>query len=163
MKHLLLFAALLSAASCASPADKSRAAVSAYLKTKLDDPGSYTPVRWGPLAPFRQKTADSLAALALLPAHEAQASRAQQGLDSLRQTGLETRSPGYKAIELRGQAAAERADSIGAIGVKLLASKDSTRLGVVGWHSYRAKNKLGALVLDSSQFVVYQTGRVQAL
>jgi hypothetical protein len=37
---------------------------------------------------------------------------------------------------------------------------DTTRIGTQLTHTYRAKNKLGALVLDSTPFVVYKNGQV---
>ena len=49
---------------------------------------------------------------------------------------------------------------------KVLASpgfKDTARVGTRLTHAYRGKNKLGATVLDSAQFVVYNNGQVQAL
>ena len=36
-------------------------------------------------------------------------------------------------------------------------------MGALPAHAYRTKNKLGALQLDSAQFVVYKNGRVQQI
>jgi hypothetical protein len=44
--------------------------------------------------------------------------------------------------------------------VVLERSKDSTRIGTVVSHAYRAKNKMGALVLDSARFLVTKNGQV---
>ena len=40
---------------------------------------------------------------------------------------------------------------------------DTTRIATALTHTYRSKNKLGALVLDSARFVVYPTGKVVRL
>lgn len=40
--------------------------------------------------------------------------------------------------------------------------KDTTRLGMRVVHAFRGKNKLGATVLDSAQFIVYKDGKVAA-
>jgi hypothetical protein len=161
MKLLLPFLLLL--AGCSTDSDPMHAAVSGYIKKNLGEPDSYTSVRWGKATSFQQRQADSLAAIALLPSYQAQATRAQQGLDSLRDESVETGSDWEKSIKYRMLVAAERADSLAAIGQRLKDSQDTTRIGVVQLHAFRAKNKMGAIVLDSAHFLVYENGRVKVI
>lgn len=77
-----------------------------------------------------------------------------------------TRRDSVKAVLAPIMAQPGYAASQGGFVDKLLASHaftDTTRVGTQLTHSYRAKNKLGATVLDSAQFVVYRNGRVQQL
>jgi hypothetical protein len=161
MKLLLPFLLLL--AGCSTDSNPTHAAISGYIKKNLGEPDSYSAVRWGKIIAFRKQQADSLAAIALMPSYQAQATRAQQGLDSLRDESVETGSAWEKSINRRMLVAAERADSLAAIGQRLKDSQDTTRIGVMQLHAFRAKNKMGAIVLDSAHFLVYKNGRVKAI
>jgi hypothetical protein len=63
----------------------------------------------------------------------------------------------------RGEVYLHRADSISKLLARLEKSTDSTQLGKAVWHSFRAKNKTGALVLDSALFIVFKDGKITAL
>ena len=71
-----------------------------------------------------------------------------------------TRRDSLKAV-LEPIMKTDYAASQGGFVDKVLASpefKDTTRVGTLLTHAYRGKNKLGATVLDSAQFVVYTNG-----
>lgn len=171
MKKLLILCALLAGAChpATSPAEVSaspaQAAVTAYLKKTLDDPASYQPVRWGAATAFQQREVDAARA-------EEETAELQQQLELAR---IETAGMARlieigdvdKAAFNREKRAADcythRADSVNQLVNKLTASTDTTRLGASIWHVFRAKNKLGALVLDSARFVVKKSGEVVAV
>lgn len=77
-----------------------------------------------------------------------------------------TRRDSVKAILAPILARPGYAASQGGFVDKMIASPaftDTARVGTLLTHAYRAKNKLGATVLDSAQFVVYAGGQVQQL
>lgn len=161
---VLCLAVLVSACS-PTPADPTRAAVTAYLRKTLDDPASYQPVRFGAVTPWLQRGADSLAAGAKALAMQADYAHAQSFIDSCNSGEMfadeDTTRQGMS--KRSGVAAGQRSDENLIQLKRLQSSADTTRLGSVFWHSFRAKNKLGALVLDSARFVVSTTGTVRVL
>lgn len=165
MKHLPLAVLLLTGlAACSTFADNpTHSAIEAYLEKTLDDPASYEAVRWGKSKPFSQHQADSLAAIALEVRYQAQQDLAQQSLDSLESTNVDPDSEEWVAIKARMMRAATRADSVGMVVKKLTASQDTARVGFAVVHAFRAKNKMGALVLDSARFIVFNDGKITAL
>lgn len=159
MKKLLL-AGLLGLAACsaapeekaAAPADSLHTAVEAYLKKTADDPASYQPAGWGRPNPWQQRDVDALAAR---DAAEKAKISYEYTVKAARYT-----TPGGRKLFADNAAATKRFQLL---EDSLLRSKDTTNLGVVVTHTYRAKNKMGALVLDSAQFIVYKNGKVQKL
>lgn len=162
---LLLVASALLLTACGGPTDSdpTHAAVTTYLKKNMNDPASYTVARWGRPAVYRQRQADSLAAVGEQRKWQPLAAHAKSAIDSLHQVKLFPDVESLRKASRLGMAAARAADSLQLIIDKLLASKDTARLGTLLTHAYRGKNKLGAVVLDSAQFVVYKDGRVQQL
>lgn len=135
MKKLLLLP-LFSLAAC-SPTDSNttHAAVTAYLRQHANEPASYEAVRWGGGTAFTRR--DSAAAAAEVLSREYD------------------RTAGDGRTEKRTQ--------LIHTAIRLEAVTDTARVGTHLTHAYRGKNKLGATVLDSAQFVVYKNGQVQAL
>lgn len=166
MKKLLpfLFAALVGLASC-SHETANQKAVAAYLKNKLDDPSSYESLRWGIPVTWRQHNADSLAAIAKMASMQADYAHAQSFIDSCKSGEMFADEDTVRQGRAKrsGVAAGQRVDTEVEVLKHLQASTDTTRLGVALWHSFRAKNKLGALVLDSAHFVVSKAGVVSIL
>lgn len=175
IKYLLL-AALTGVAGCSSAPtkteaaksaeDPTHAAVVAYLKKTLDDPASYQPAYWGKTKPFQQRSLDIDKAADLFEdyRHQHELGQAQSehfirmaDMSTTPKQGLAELDKAKRVIKLY----AYRADSIKKISDKFAASTDTTRLGSVVSHTFRAKNKMGALVLDSAVFTVLKTGEVQ--
>jgi hypothetical protein len=121
---------LLSACSTAPTATPEQAAIAAYIKANTNDPASYEAVGWGKPIVFTRKDSATALANKLHTAYTASTGNSE-----------------------------ERAKLIND-AIKLSAITDTTRIGTQLTHTYRAKNKLGALVLDSTQFVVYEDGQV---
>ena len=162
---LLLAASALLLTACGGPTDSdpAHAAVTAYLKKNMNDPASYASARWGRPTVYRQRQADSAAAAEKQKVWRTLANHAGTAIDSLHEIKLFPTSEALQKTSYSAQVAAARADSLLPIITKLAASTDTARLGTVLTHAYRGKNKLGAVVLDSAQFVVYKNGRVQQL
>ena len=135
MKKLLCLPLLSLVACTATDSDPAHTAVSQYLKTHANDPASYEAVRWSGAAGYTRR--DSAAAAA----------------EKLFNKYKDTQSEGRPSGEL----------SIIKESLRLSKVTDTTRVGTLLTHAYRGKNKLGAIVLDSAQFVVYTNGQVQAL
>jgi hypothetical protein len=160
MKLLLPTALLLSLAACSPPtpytveadapkADPTQTAVTAYLKKTLDDPVSYQPAEWGKATPWQQKDADALAA-------QDAAEKAEISYEYTKKAARYTTPSGRR---LFNENAAE-AKHFQQLADSLLHTTDTTRLGQVITHAYRAKNKMGAVVLDSARFLVSKNGQV---
>lgn len=176
MKKLLLWCLVPLAWACSSspttkavPAvDPTHAAVTAYLKKTLDDPASYQPARWGKEKPYTKRDVAIEQSGDLILEARHQGELGQVAADGYMRTSEiygetnPTRALGELAKAKRANARyAHRADSVMALSKKLRTSTDTTRLGMGCVHAYRAKNKMGALVLDSAYFTVMKTGEVQ--
>ncbi|RYF50564.1 MAG: hypothetical protein EOO38_05355 [Cytophagaceae bacterium] len=162
MKALLPFALLLSLSACSTPAPEQAAttapvegsahtAVVASLKKTLDDPASYQPVRWGSPKAWRKDDANRID----LDSLKERANIFYDLLKSERNARVVSESEFDKTAAILRQLQRKQ-DS-------LLHTADTTRLGVVLSHAYRAKNKMGAIRLDSARFLVYKNGSVQRL
>jgi hypothetical protein len=174
MKKILLPTLLLLAA-CSPPtplkveeADKPTAdvlihlAVSDFVRSTADDPASYQPARWGTPRPWQQKDASKIAADTLLPA----LTKARTEADRLAAKWASAKAKGHSTTASWRSMMVE-ADTAYLKLYKqkfvLSKSRDTTRLGSLITHAYRAKNKMGALQLDSAQFIVYKNGKVEKL
>lgn len=169
MKRLFLFCLVpLTWACSSSPAGKAAAgdpthiAVTAFLKKSLDDPASYQPARWGKVANYQQKEVDAEQA----ELETLQYKNYLELADISNKSYLELIDLGAdrKVLERTHKSVVtemHRADSVKSKITKLSSSSDTTRLGRSVWHAFRAKNKMGALVLDSARFIVLNTGEVK--
>lgn len=135
MKKLLLLLLLSLAACSPNDSDPTHAAVTAYLQQHANDPAIYEAVRWGLPTAFTRRDSAAAAAEALSSQYD--------------RTAAEGGTP-------------QRAGLLNT-AIRLEAITDTTRVGTRLTHAFRGRNKLGATVLDSAQFVVYRTGQVQAL
>lgn len=169
MKHYILSALLLvGLVSChgQEDSDPAHAAVTAYLKKNLDDPSSYQSANWGKQKPFTQQDVDIERAADYLSAHQKQRQTGNTAsqhyidmadLSSTPEDGLAQLAKAKRVLAVF----THRGDSIMALYNKAKASTDTTRLGTVLTHAYRAKNKSGALELDSATFTILRTGKVE--
>lgn len=138
--------------STAPVSDPTHTAVTAFLKKSLDDPASYQPTGWGKPQPWLQKDVDALAA-------QDAAERANIAYSYTKKAARFTTPSGRKLFA--DNAAETKRYQL--LEDSLLHSTDTTRLGQVITHVYRAKNKMGALQLDSAQFIVLRNGSVKRL
>lgn len=148
----------------APKADPTQTAVTAYLKKTLDDPASYQPAHWGKPDVWQQQDANAMRADSMqdkvdLSMHylKLENARATRLADlHLTRAQKSTFDKGFKDAAADVEFFQNLQDS-------LLKANDSTRLGTIVSHAYRAKNKMGALQLDSARFLVYKSGQVQRL
>lgn len=160
----VLCLAVLASACSSSPSDPTQAAVATYLKKTLDDPASYAPVRFGPVTPWRQRDADTTAASERVPAWATAVGAYEAQADSMNQLArLGADKDVFDVYVRKSKAAARTADSLSAIILALKASKSEAVLGESIRHSFRAKNKMGAVVLDSARFIITKAGAVTVL
>ena len=163
MKKLL--ALLLLAGGCSAPETSTlvpvlapaQSAVAAYMKKTLDDPASYQPVRWGKVTPFLKQEQIQGQALALIELGR------QQGDSTLDLIRGEASAQSIAQSEALGKRLFAHADTVAREADRLFKTHDSTSLGASLSHSFRAKNKMGAVVLDSARFVVMNDGTVTAM
>lgn len=158
---------LLAACSTGPPLSPIQKKVSTYLRKTLDDPASYQSVRWGVSKPFQQRDLDIGKAADLVLEYRHQSELMQLRSEHfIRMSDIYSSNPKMGLAELDKAKKvmnlySRRADSVMALSNKFAASIDTTRLGESISHAYRAKNKMGALVLDSAFFTVLKTGEVQ--
>jgi hypothetical protein len=164
----VLFSTLL-LASCSPSTPKltpQQEAVTNYLKKTLDDPASYQPVRWSNEQVWREKDQARLG----IEAERFQVLKDSLNIDTNHHSyqssikiakiapALTSHIAKYKAA---WQRSIVRTDSLHKRIDSLLAVSDTTRLGYLITHTFRAKNKMGGLVLDSARFEVQKNGQVR--
>lgn len=164
MKNLLLlFCLLATACNTTPPLSPTQQAVTAYLKKTLDDPTSYQPVRWGKPAPFQQQEVDHADGDSERIPSDGAIERAKIGQESyMKLVDLGAGPAVLAGNQARTKQTLHEADSLSKVIARLHASTDTTRLGMSIWHTFRTKNKMGALVLDSARFIVKKNGEVIA-
>jgi len=167
MKQLLpTLACVLYLAGCTSSptATKEQEAISAYIKEHANDPDSYQSVRFGKAEPWRQHNADKLEADQLLEKVNRSLDYVNKSTEqTIRMIRLNASKEQLKPFEARYEENLAEYKQIRAKYDSLKYSTDTTRIGSVLIHAFRGKNKMGALVLDSAQFVVYKDGKVKPL
>jgi hypothetical protein len=163
MKKLLLAALLLSGLGACSPptpytveqdvpkATPIQTAVTAYLKKTLDDPASYQPAEWGKPRAWQKDDANSI------------------DIDSIKERSnilfdlLKSERRPRVASQKQFDETAAALKRLQNAQDSLIHTVDTTRIGTLLTHTYRAKNKTGALQLDSARFLVYKNGQVKRL
>jgi hypothetical protein len=164
MKKLLIATLLLATGCTHADSDPTHAAIAAYLKKSLNDPASYEAAHWGQIVPFEQREVDAEIVAAEQVAYKNQLDMAKQTNESyLRLLDIGADEKTLASSKHRGEVYLYRADSVSKLLAKLEKSTDSTQLGKAVWHSFRAKNKTGVLVLDSTLFIVFNNGKITAL
>lgn len=174
MKHLLPVALLLALAACSSPAketvaeapkvDPTQAAVTGYLKKTLDDPASYQPAHWSKPMPWQQKDVDRLEAREASKKADISIYYMRKETDrSVRMIRMGASKTQMKPFDAHFNELEKEVKQFQRLEDSLLNSTNRTQLGTRITHAFRAKNKMGALVLDSAQFVVYKDGTVKPL
>lgn len=135
--------------------------ITAHLKKNLDDPASYQPASWS--KPVAYRVADKAAwekqfadselegRLRLLDMHVGSYNR-------FKGKRFGEKATAYYQAKIKS--ATKETDSLRLIATKLGEVKDTTLIGTVYTHVFRAKNKMGGLVLDSAQFLVTPDGKL---
>jgi hypothetical protein len=166
MKKLLPALGLLAACTSGSVDNSTHKAISDYLQKTLANPASYQAVSWGKATPWRQQDLDAETAVTYLM----QGYQERRTLRAVSQHFSDLRNSSRTPKEVLAELAKAkpllafikyREDSIRRLYNKAKTSTDTTRLGTVVVHAYRAKNKLGAFQLHSATFTVLKTGEVQ--
>jgi hypothetical protein len=163
----LFTAALLASCSPSTPKlTPQQQAVTDYLQKTLDDPTSYQPVSWSNVEVWRQQDE----ARAKIPNERLELAAdslnaARQYQEYLADVRIGKLGPGLSSFQVKSKAKWRRAvaktDSMHKVINDLLAVKDTTRLGQLITHKFRAKNKMGGLVLDSARFEIQPNGQVR--
>ncbi|MFZ4414579.1 MAG: hypothetical protein ACOYOV_15960 [Bacteroidales bacterium] len=150
-KITLLFITIIAIffVSCAkSPEDKAKAAIKEYLQKHLNDAKSYESVEFGKLINDSTEYEDSYNAKILMKQHIYALEAYNKDLDN----GLEDRDNAKVYLE---QANIDKAEA-DRLEKKIEKDKKEFKreLCYIISHKYRAKNKLGALILQTSFFTL---------
>lgn len=180
MKTVFPLVALLAVAGCNAPSkpvattagpppaaaatDSLQRAVQTYIRANTSAFPAYEPVRWGvPTVYTKEKEAAIKGVVAMQIFDDALVPRNKALADYKASLARHDAPAKTAAIMARYGKANKYNDSLLLIANSFIGVKDTTRLGTELVHTYRAKNRAGALVLDSATFVVYPTGKVEQL
>jgi hypothetical protein len=151
VKNILLFAACILIASCASKQNKAEDLVKDYLNNKLSDPKSYESVSFGDVDTVFKRYSETQQCDSLKSANIA----AKQKVDKIKDTLMNLIS----ASKINYMAALKRQLKYEADTSTLSKTIRSNELlfkgPIKGWsitHTYRAANDKGVLVLHNTQF-----------
>lgn len=145
-----------------SKADPTQTAVGAYLKKTLDDPASYQPAEWENSTLWEQKDEDKIAAREASKKADIAIYYLRNESDrSVRMTRMGASKAQMKPFDAHFNQLQKEVKHFQDLEDSLLNSTHRTQLGMRITHTYRAKNKMGALQLDSAQFIVYKNGQVK--
>lgn len=151
-------------AKAAAPADTLQQAVAAYVAAHAAAFPGYEPVRWGAPAAYTKMNEAAIKGVVAMQAFDDALTPRNQALANYKASLTRHDAPAKTAaIMARYGKANKHNDSLLVIANSFIGVKDSARLGTQLVHAYRAKNKAGALALDSATFVVYPGGRVEQL
>lgn len=161
MKKLLLLA-LLAGCTSAPAEDPTHKAIAALLQKNMNDPASYQPARWSKPEPWT--VGDSISADLYILKSRLHQNKELTKTDSIHLASISRLTNDQDLLKPTTARLAEwrrERDSLRQAIHAVPAARDTARLGYYLTHSFRAKNKLGALVLDSVEFYVDKAGRVK--
>lgn len=152
------------AAPVSAATDSLHQAVSAYIKANAAGFPSYEPVRWGRPAAYTKMSEAAIKGVVAMQAFDDALTPRNQALANYK-ASVARHDPPARTEAIKGLygKANKHNDSLLVIANSFIGVKDSTRLGTEITHTYRAKNKAGAIVLDSATFVVHRGGKVEQL
>lgn len=175
MKKALSLLVLLVAAGCNAPSGPTMAtqpnetdplhqAVAVYIQANAGAFPNYEPVRWGRPVPYTRMSEAAIKGVVAMQAFDDALTPRNQALANYK-AAVARHEPlaRVEAIKARYGKANKHNDSLLVIANSFIGVKDSTRLGTEIVHTYRAKNRSGAVALDSATFVVYRSGKVEQL
>ncbi|TGE08755.1 hypothetical protein [Hymenobacter fodinae] len=137
-------------------------AVTSFLKKNANDPESYEPVRWSKPLVWTQEDENKLQVPALLDSSRRMKEKEALMYD-LAKNAAERGFPDAKKYSAEWEAFSNKRIAVLKAAKELQEKKDTTAVGKILIHAFRAKNKMGALVLDSAQFVVFKNGQVKVI
>ncbi len=147
-----------------APSDPLRQAVTAYIKANAAAFPSYEPVRWSRPATYTKMNEAAIKGVVAMQAFDDALLPRNQALANYKASVARHDAPArVEAIKAAYGKANKHNDSLLVIANSFIGVKDSTRLGTEIVHTYRARNKSGAVALDSATFVVYPGGKVEQL
>ena len=161
MKRLFTLSfALLLFSSSQSPEKKAQEYISAYITSKMDDPKSYESASFGKLEPYKEELQYNPEFIKLYVEYE---KRAKLETDAYAQTLNSTDNP--RIIQLANEIYESRKDSskIALDNVQKYKVKFKADDIFSMRHTFRGKNKMGALVLDSCVAIVNKEYKVKYL
>lgn len=178
MKKTVSLCLLLATASCNSPASQPVSAataaapaatplqqsVAAYIQAHSPAFPGYEPVRWSPPAAYTKMSEAAIKGVVAMKNFDDALVPRNKALDAYKASLARHDTPAQTAaIKARYGKANKYNDSLLVIANSFIGVKDSARLGTEITHTYRTKDKAGALVLDSTTFVRYKNGKIEQL
>lgn len=152
------------APAAAAPADSVQQAVASYVQAHATAFPGYEAVGWGrPLAYTKGREATIKGVVAMKAFDDALVPRNQALQDYKNALARHASAAEVAAAKARYGKRNKYNDSLLVIANGFTGVQDTTRLGTEVAHTYRIKNKAGAVVLDSTTFVVYRGGKVEQL
>lgn len=147
-----------------APVDTLQRAVATYVAAHAAAFPGYEPVRWGAPAAYTKINEAAIKGVVAMQAFDDALTPRNQALANYKASLARHDAPAKTAaiMAIYGKANKHN-DSLLVIANSFIGVKDSARIGTQLVHAYRAKNKAGALALDSATFVVYPGGRVEQL
>jgi hypothetical protein len=181
MKQVYALVGLLVAASCSSPstpvttttpatapaqpdASSVQQAVTTYIKSHKADFTDYEPVRWSQPVAYTTVSEATIKGIVAMQLFDNALVPRNKALAAYKSSIARHDAPArMEAVKARYRKATKHNDSLLAIANSLTEVRDTTPLGTEIVHYYRTKAKTGFMVLDSTTFVVYFTGKVEQL
>lgn len=148
----------------AAPATAVQKAVTEYVQAHAAAFPAYQAVGWGrPVAYTKGREAAIKGVVAMKAFDDALVPRNKALQDYKDAVAKHAPAAAIEAAKARYGKRNKYNDSLLVIANSFTGVKDTTRLGTEIAHTYHTKNKAGAVVLDSTTFVVYRGGKVEQL
>ncbi|RPD43745.1 hypothetical protein DNI29_23075 [Hymenobacter sediminis] len=136
-------------------------AIANFIKRQVDDSTSYRPVRWGRERKWRQHDWDSIEAVAVQKQIDALNSLAHTNLLRLAAaTKNQMPADTIRILQNRYLSTVQKSVVFKMSCQTLQASTDTLYRGTSVMHSFRYKNKAGAVVMDSAIYTLRENGQV---
>lgn len=153
-----------SVAAAATSTNPLHQAVTAYIQANATSFPAYEAVHWGPSLAYTKASEAAIKGVVAMKNFDDALVPRNQALADYKASLAQHDAPAKtEAIKARYGKANKYNDSLLVIANSFIGVKDTGRLGTEIVHTYRVKNKAGAVVLDSATFIVYPKGRVEQL
>ena len=148
MKKILTLSIALILFSCSSSDDKAHENVSDYIKSKLDDPKSYESDSFGKLEPIKEELENNPEFIKLYDLYKSQSEHELSMYSSLLKSDSIRHPDTYKTTKEYYTSAKDSSEKVLAKLQSYRTSFKPSDMFAIK-HRFRAKNKMGGLVLDS--------------